>query len=162
MNNLNEIKVVDFKDEYAEDLSNIIKRNLLEVNIKDYSKEEMEDAARIFTPEFLIKEAKNRKIYVALEGETVVGTAGIQEAWSKKEGEYWILTVFVLPEFHRKGAGKLLIRRIEKYAKEINAKQLIIPSSITSSEFYEKLGYEYKDGLKVLDKDRHYIMKKNL
>ncbi len=63
MNNLNEIKVVDFKDEYAEDLSNIIKRNLLEVNIKDYSKEEMEDAARIFTPEFLIKEAKHRKIY---------------------------------------------------------------------------------------------------
>ena len=162
MKNLSEIKIVDFKDEYAKALSNIITRNLLEINIRDYSKEEMENVAKEFTPEFLINQAKHRKIYVALEEETVIGTSGIQESWAKKEGEYWILTVFVLPESHRKGVGRLLIRKIEQYAKEIDAKQLIIPSSITSCEFYEKLGYRYKNDIKVLDKDKHYIMEKNL
>ena len=35
-----------------------------------------------------------------------------------------------------------------------------IPASITACEFYRKLGYDYKDGIRQLDKDNLYRLEK--
>ena len=59
-----------------------------------------------------------------------------------------------------KGIGRMLMEKLEEYAKSINAKKLIVPASITGCEFYHKLGYKYKNNKKELDKDKHYMLEK--
>lgn len=127
------IEIKEYKSKYAEAMSKIIINNLLEVNSKDYGIEYVQKSAKEFTvPEIQNNFPIRTKVFVALENNTVVGTAS------------------------------LLIQEIEKYAQKINAKKLVIPASIAGCEFYHKLGYEYKDGKKELNNDQMYIMEKYL
>lgn len=160
---LNNFMVVDYNNKYAEQISNIITTNLLEINSQDYGIDFVKKHAEEFTLS-KIKESfsKRTKTFVALGNGIVVGTAGLDKSWYNDDGEYWILSVFVDKEYHKKGIGKMLIHQIENYAKKINAKKLVIPASITACEFYSKLGYKYKDGLKKLNADKMYIMEKML
>ena len=54
------------------------------------------------------------------------------------------------------------IEEIEKCAKQIPAKRLVILASITGCEFYRKLGYEYANGTKELNEKQMYVMEKFL
>lgn len=157
------IEIKEYENKYIEEISKIIIKNLLEINSKDYGMEYMQKSAKEFTvPKIQKKFSKRTKVFVALENDKVVGTAGLDKSWYNSDGEYWILTVFVDINHQKQGIGKMLIQEIEKYAYEIKAKKLVIPSSITGCEFYHKLGYEYKDGKKELNKDQMYIMEKLL
>ena len=157
------IEIKEYEEKYAEEISNIVTRNLLEVNIKDYGLEFSRKHAEEFTVDKIKENFKNRtKTYVALKNNNVVGTAGLDKSWYNDDGEYWILSVFVKPENHSEGIGKSLINKVEEYAKEINAKKLVIPASITACEFYHKLGYEYTNGKKELNEEQMYIMEKYL
>ena len=113
-----------------------------------------------YTVEKLKNTLKNRKkVFVAIKDNDVVGTAGIDVSWYNPD-EYYVLTVFVKPENHGEGIGRLLIKTIENYAIHSNFKKLIIPASITAHEFYYKLGYRYKDNRKVLNEENMYLMEK--
>ena len=152
-----------FEKNDGEKVSEIITRNLLEVNAKDYGEAMMTEHAKQFSKEQILETFKDRvKIFVAEKNGEILGTAGIAEDWSKEEGSYWILTVFVKPESHGQGIGRKLIERIEEFARTINAKKLTIPASIAGHEFYYKLGYRYKDGKKELNEEGMYIMEKIL
>ena len=156
------LEIKPYNDTYADSISEIVIRNLKEVNIKDYGQEYIEKQVPEFTKDKIKENFKTReKVYVAFSNNNVVGTAGLAKSWYNSDGEFWILTVFVKPENHRKGIGRMLINKIEEYAKEINAKKLVIPSSITACEFYHKLGYEYTNG-KNLNEEQMYIMEKLL
>ena len=155
-----EIKV--FKPKYTEQISNIIIRNLLEINFKDYGIVEVRKMAKEFDVKKLNETLSNRKkVYVALKDDEVVGTAGIDKSWYSDD-EYWILTVFVKPEEHGHNIGRRLIQRIEKYAKRLSIRKLVIPASITAHEFYYKLGYRYKNGKKEINNENMYIMEKEI
>ncbi len=158
------IEIVDYNDKYAEDLSRLIIRNLLEVNINDYDADILKEHEKEFSVDNLKAKLKRReKVFVALSDSKVVGTAGIEKSWKNDDGEYWILTVFVNPDYHKKGIGSRLIKAIEEYAiNTIKAKILIIPASKTACEFYEKMGYVYKDGIKKLNENNVYLMQKKL
>ena len=157
------IEIKEYEDKYAKEMSNIIIKNLLEINSKDYGLEYIQKSAKEFTvPEIQKNFQKRTKVFVALENDIVVGTAGLDKSWYNSDCEYWILTVFVDINHHKQGIGRMLIQEIEKYAHEIKVKKLVIPASITGCEFYHKLGYEYKDGKKELNKDQMYIMEKYL
>ncbi len=158
------IKIVDYNIKYLSQVSELIIRNMLEVNSKDYSMEEMEKHSKKFSEENLEEVfAKRNKVFVAIEDDKVLGTAGIEKSWYNDDGEYWILSVFVNPDYHNKGIGRILIKGLEKYAVDtLNVKTLIIPASKTACGFYEKLGYEYKDGKKELNENNVYLMEKRL
>lgn len=157
------IEIKEYDNRYAEKMSKIIIQNLLEVNSKDYGLEFVKKSVKGFTPEEIKKNfPKRTKVFVALENDTVVGTAGIDKSWCNDDGEYWILTVFVDIKHHKKGIGRMLVEEIEKYAKQIKAKKLVIPASIAGCEFYYKLGYEYANGKKELNEEQMYIMEKIL
>ena len=103
------------------------------------------------------------KCFVAIENNKVIGTASISKfRGDETGGKYIILTVFVKMENHHQGIGKMLIQEIEKYAKSIGVKELVIPASIYGCEFYRKLGYDYLDGKKELNEDREYMLVKYL
>ena len=154
------IEIKEYDEKYVEQISNIITRNLLEINSKDYGMESVQEMAEDFTVENLKDTLKNRKkVFVAVKNNEVVGTAGIDVSWYNPD-EYYILSVFVKPENHGEGIGRLLIKTIEDYAIHSNFKKLIIPASITAHEFYHKLGYQYKDNKKVLNAENMYLMEK--
>ena len=155
------IEIKEYDETYVEQISTIIIRNLLEINVKDYGVEKVQEMAKDFTVEKLKDTLKNRKkVFVAIKDNEVVGTAGIDVSWYNPE-EYYILTVFVKPENHGEGIGRLLIESIENYSIHSNFKKLIIPASITAHEFYYKLGYRYKDNQKVLNEENMYLMEKS-
>ena len=154
------IEIKEYNENYVEQISTIIIRNLLEINVKDYGVEKVQELAKDFTVEKLKDALKNRKkVFVAIKDNEVVGTAGIDVSWYNPN-EYYILTVFVKPENHGEGIGRLLIEAIEDYAIDSNFKKLIIPASITAHEFYYKLGYRYKDDQKILNEENMYLMEK--
>ena len=154
------IEIKEYDEKYVEQISNIITRNLLEINSKDYGMESVQEMTKDFTVEKLKDTLKNRKkVFVAVKNNEVVGTGGIDVSWYNPD-EYYILSVFVKPENHGKGIGRLLIKTIEDYAIHSNFKKLIIPASITAHEFYHKLGYQYKDNKKVLNAENMYLMEK--
>lgn len=160
---LNNIVIKEYKEKYAEAISKIIIQNLFEINIKDYGEEYIKTFSTEYTVSKIIKNfSKRTKVFVALENNVVIGTAGIDKSWYNDDGEYWILTVFVDTKHHKQGVGTLLLKEVEKYAKEIHAKKLVIPASISGCEFYHKFGYEYENGKKELKKDKMYIMEKYL
>ena len=155
------LEIQEYEEKYAEEMSKIIIQNLLEVNSKDYGIEYCRKSAEEFTVDKIIENfSKRTKVLVALENNIVVGTAGIDKSWYSDDAEYWILTVFVDIAHHKQGIGKMLIKKLEEFAKEIPAKKLVIPASVAGCEFYHKLGYEYVDGKKELNEDKMYIMEK--
>mgnify|MGYP003294226651 CR=1 FL=1 len=112
--------------------------------------EKSPDGRRFMKNEEIKKNFPNRaKCLVAVENNKVVGTTSIDKLRGDTTGEkYMIQTVFVKMENHHQGIGKMLMAEIEKSAKEIGAKQLIILASIYACEFYRKLGYDYLDSKK--------------
>lgn len=55
-----------------------------------------------------------------------------------------IFDVFVLPEYHNMGIGKIIIQHLENIAKNEGYREISLPSSKTAILFYKKLGYNIK------------------
>lgn len=156
------VLVREYEEYDAEKISNIIMRNLFQVNIEDYGKEEIDKQAEKFKPEDIIKKFKNRLTYVAIYEGNVIGTASICNNFVKDKSIYWLLTVFVLPDYHKRGIGRILIKKLEEKATQLNAKKIVVAPSITGKNFYRKLGYEYKNGVDNLNDEGNIMMEKYL
>jgi len=153
------MRIRRFEDSDAEALSHLVRRNFLEVNIRDYTLEEMERLVRIYTPDRFRTQAEEAHMYVALDGETPVGTGTIASYWGRPTKSI-LLTIFVLPEYHGTGVGKAILQALEEDEYFLRAERVEVPASITACGFYEKMGYRYKDGKKQLDEDSLYRMEK--
>lgn len=156
MENLS-IRRINNEDAVA--VSKLICRNFMEVNIKDYPKEEMEQLSEIYNQNKILDISGYAHMYVACIDNTVVGCGAISSYWGKQD-ESILLTIFVLPELHGKGIGRTIIETLEKDEYYLRARRIEIPSSITGCEFYRKLGYDFINGIKVLDAEGHYKLEK--
>ena len=56
----------------------------------------------------------------------------------------------------------MLIEKVEEYAKQVGAKELIIPASVYGCDFYKKMGYDYYQGITTTNKNGEYILSKIL
>lgn len=154
------IEIVEYKEEYAKELSEIILDNMYKINIIDHGKEVVDRISQHFTELEIKKNFPNRtKCLVALKDNKVVGTASINRHREDETGTKFILqTVFVKIEEHHQGIGKKLIKNIEDIAINIGCKELVIPASIYACEFYRKLGFDYLNNKKTLNEDKEYIL----
>ena len=158
-----DIIIREYQDKDLEAVSNIVVRDMIEVNSKDYGLDKMKKHAEGFTKENLAEKFKYRtKVWVAVIDNEVVGSVGMEADWDGAKDTYWVLTLFVKPEYHGRKIGTLLMNQLEKYAREIHAKKLIIPASITANGFYYKLGYNYRNNKKELNEKEQYLMEKLL
>lgn len=148
-----------YQDGDAEAVSRLICRNFLEINSRDYPLHEMQTLADTYHAEKIRHIASYAHMYVACDGETVVGAGSISSFWGSKT-ESILLTIFVLPEYHGQGIGRSLVATLEQDVFFLRAKRVEIPASITACGFYEKLGYSYKNGRKELDEEGHCRMEK--
>ena len=58
-----------------------------------------------------------------------------------------MLTIFVLPEYQGKGVDRKIIETLEKDGYYLRALRIEIPASLTSVDFYRKMGYDYKNDI---------------
>ncbi|MBT3187669.1 MAG: GNAT family N-acetyltransferase [Anaerolineae bacterium] len=110
----------------------------------------------------LIERANTEHIFVAMEKGKAVGTGSLENFGSKENPRYYGTAIFVIPELHRKGFGKRIMKRLEEKAAELGAHKITVRAAINARLFYEKLGYNYQNGIAVEDERGNYIMEKQL
>ncbi len=148
-----------YREQDAPEIAALVRRNFLEVNVKDYGEAAMEALARQYDAERIKNVASYANMYVFCMEEMLVGVGAISSFWGSLT-ESILLTIFVLPELHGNGIGRFIVRTLEQDEFFLRAERIEIPASVTAAEFYRRMGYNYKNGVKVLDGEGHYRMEK--
>ena len=142
-----------FQNEDANELADVIAKTLRTTNIKDYSLEYIENDISFLTAEKLIERSSWTNIYVVCDDNKIIGCGAIGSYWGK-EDESSLFTIFVLPDYQRKGIGRKIIQTLEQDEFFLRAKRIEIPASITAIPFYLKMGYTYKNGITEPDEEQ--------
>ena len=141
----NKVRVRKFQKADAEEVQELIVRNFLEVNSKDYGIKAMQELAVNYGIDKILQIASYAHMYVFELDDRIVGVGSISSFWGS-ETESILLTIFVLPELHGNGVGRIIMQTLGQDELYLRADRIEIPSSITATEFYRKFGYDYKDG----------------
>ncbi|KPW43807.1 Acetyltransferase [Pseudomonas amygdali pv. mellea] len=150
-----DIKVRPARRADADAISRVVLAALRTSNARDYPVSVIERVQLSFSPSAIERLMQQRRMFVAVAvaGEVVVGTASL-------EGQV-VRSVFVDPDWHRRGVGRLLMAKLERVALETDIGLLIVPSSLTAQEFYKALGFrlvrEHQEG-----EERTLIMERQL
>ncbi|MDO5559231.1 MAG: GNAT family N-acetyltransferase [Oscillospiraceae bacterium] len=139
-----------FKNDDAQETSEIIARTLRMCNSADYPRDYIEENILSHSPQVLIRRASEGHFYVVCDDNKIIGCGGIAGYWGSKT-ESIILTVFVAPEYQKKGIGAKIIETLEKDEYFLRAQRVEIPASVTACEFYKKMGYIYVNGITTPD-----------
>ena len=139
------MQIRSFRLEDAEETAQVIAKTLRVSNSKDYTEEYIEFNINSHSADELIKASNERHMYVVCKGDRIIGTGGIAGYWGSLT-ESILLTIFVLPEYQKKGVGRKIIETLEKDEYFLRAKRIEIPASLTAVDFYRKMGYDYKNG----------------
>ena len=148
-----------FQKEDAEEVAALIRKTLQISNTKDYSSESIDVLVKQHTSEHVIERAGWTHFYVVCDGNIIIGCGAIGSYWGK-EDESSLFTIFVLPEYQGKGVGRKIIETLEQDEFFLRAKRVEIPASITACEFYRKMGYDFKNGIAVVDEEELYRLEK--
>tara|TARA_Y100000034_G_C6588571_1_gene255596 strand:+ start:58 stop:540 length:483 start_codon:yes stop_codon:yes gene_type:complete len=89
-----------------------------------------------------IQNTNNKKAWfcIVLDHEKVIGFSHI----GKKEKDWELFRIYILPSYQRKGIGLELIRKCEKFLKSKNLKSYLVYSHSKNKlaiKFYKKLGF---------------------
>ncbi|MGE8188334.1 GNAT family N-acetyltransferase [Pseudomonas sp. NPDC086278] len=134
-------------------ISRVVIAALRESNSQDYSPDVIAQVERSFATETVSALLYKRKVFVALLGENITGTASL-------DGNV-VRSVFVDPTYQGGGIGRQLMDVIHATAASAGVGSLRVPSSITAEGFYAVLGYQ-----KIRDEfhgaERTIVMEKRL
>ncbi len=134
-------------------ISRVIIAALRESNSQDYPPDVIAQVEQSFSPEAITTQLTKRRVFVALLGENIVGTAGL-------DGDV-VRSIFVDPAHQKDSIGRHLMDVIHITAASVGVEAVRVPSSITAERFYTALGYQ-----KVRDEfhgaERTIVMEKRL
>ncbi|MBS7597367.1 GNAT family N-acetyltransferase [Pseudomonas sp. RC2C2] len=134
-------------------ISRVVIAALRESNSQDYPPDVIAQVEQSFSPEAITTQLTKRKVFVALLGENIIGTAGL-------DGDV-VRSVFVDPAHQKGGIGRHLMDVIHTTAASAGVGAVRVPSSITAERFYTALGYQ-----KIRDEfhgaERTIVMEKRL
>ncbi len=151
---LRNVSVRKFKKNDERAVSRIIISNLAKVNSKDYPEEVINHACELFTPSYVFSISNRRKLYVAADGDTIVGTATIDYDT--------IHTVFIDAQYHGKGVEKKLLSLLEEIIANNGLRIAKVRSSITAQKIFQKLGYSTVGEEESQELGKEIIMEKYL
>lgn len=147
------VQVRPFEEADSEQASRLIVRCLREVNSRDYTGEQIQRICEAFTPQQVARRFGECTSFVAVKDEQVIGTATL------KGNE--VGSVFVTPDLHGLGIGKLLMNHVESVAAKSGLTTLTAYASLAAIGFYKHLGYRpirekvEPDGEVTLEIEKH-------
>jgi N-acetylglutamate synthase-like GNAT family acetyltransferase len=134
-------------------ISRVVLAALRESNSQDYPPDVIAKVEQSFSPEVITTQLAKRSVFVALLGEKIIGTAGLDRDV--------VRSVFVDPAHQKGGIGRHLMDVIHVTAARAGISAVRVPSSITAERFYTALGYQ-----KIRDEfhgaERTIVMEKRL
>jgi len=128
-----QIEVKAASKEHAEGIGKVARDAIRRANAKDYPPHEIDRLVSNFSTSSILDFLKQRLTFVALHENTVVGTGALQGSEIK--------SVFVSPDLHRRGVGRVLMEELERAASQKGVKELMVSSSLSAVKFYSALGY---------------------
>lgn len=131
------IEIVTYEPRYQDDF----KRLNMEW-LEKYDLVESHDLEILDDPEGTVLNAGGR-IFLAKEGDQVVGTAGL---WKENNDEYELIKMAVSPKYQGKGISKILLQRCLEEAREMQAKRIFLFSNSqlkTALKLYEQYGFRH-------------------
>lgn len=151
-----------FQGFQAEEVAELIKRNLLEITSKYYTSEYVASLMDDFSLSRILEKARTQHIFVVVEEDKVIGTGSLANYGNSEMASYYGTAIFVAPEFQRKGIGRQIMQKVEAKALGMGADKITVRAARNARTFYEKLGYVYRDGIATQDEKGNYVMEKHL
>jgi GNAT superfamily N-acetyltransferase len=108
----------------------------------------------------LLEKAMIQRNFVAMEDGKVVGTGTLADFGTPETPSYYGTAIFVALESHRHGIGRQIMQKLEAKAFELGADKITVRAAVNARQFYEKLGYIYRDGIETPDEKGNFIMDK--
>ena len=133
------IEIIDYSGEYANDF-----RELNLEWLEKYNLTESHDLEIINHPKEEVLD-KGGYIFLAREGDRIIGTAGIA---NEGDSIYELVKMTVAPAFRGQGISKMLIEKCLDKARELKAKKLFLYSNSqlhTAISLYKKYGFVHVD-----------------
>jgi N-acetylglutamate synthase-like GNAT family acetyltransferase len=133
------IEIIDYSGEYANDF-----RELNLEWLEKYNLTESHDLEIINHPKEEVLD-KGGCIFLAREGDRIIGTAGIA---NEGDSIYELVKMTVAPAFRGQGISKMLIEKCLDKARELKAKKIFLYSNSqlqTAISLYKKYGFVHVD-----------------
>jgi putative acetyltransferase len=133
------IEIISYSDKYHGDFKSL---NL--EWLEKYMLTESHDLEILDDPQGTVIE-KGGCIFLAMDGEKVVGTAGLSK---ENEEVYELVKMAVDPQYRGQGISKVLLNRCLDEARKLNAVKVFLFSNsqlLTALKLYEKYGFKYVD-----------------
>jgi N-acetylglutamate synthase-like GNAT family acetyltransferase len=127
------MKIKRFKKRDAILVHEIIKDCIQNVPVGKHTQKGIQLQIEANSPEHLIERSKSIRYFVAVIDNEVIGICGYD---SEK-----IHTLFISPEYQRRGYGKLLLKKILHEAKRDGLRRIIVWSTVFAVNFYKSFGF---------------------
>lgn len=154
-------KIRKFLNNDAKVVAQLIAKTMRTTNIKDYSIEFIEKDLQSLKANDLIERAKQFHCYVIenSDNNAIIGVGSISPFWGSRT-ESSLFNIFVDPDYQGHGLGKMIINTLEMDEYFLRASRIEIPASKTALHFYQKMGYDFKNGIDKVDSEELYRLEK--
>jgi len=121
--------------------ADVMRRSIAELCEQDHGNDPAHLASWLAnkTPDNVRAWIAGSHLYVAVEGERLLGVAGMT-------GSGYVTLIYVAPEGRFRGVSKALLRALEEKATELGCVACTLESSKTAERFYRAQGYSDQPG----------------
>lgn len=154
-------RVRRFLNTDAELVAQLIAKTMKTTNIKDYSMEYIENDLKSLQANDVIERAEQFHCYVIENSDNyqIIGAGSIGPFWGS-QSESSLFNIFVDPDYQGHGLGRKIIETLETDEYFLRASRIEIPASKTALHFYQKMGYDFKNGIDEVDSEELYRLEK--
>lgn len=154
-------RVRRFLNTDAELVAQLIAKTMKTTNIKDYSMEYIENDLKSLQANDVIERAEQFHCYVIENSDNyqIIGVGSIGPFWGS-QSESSLFNIFVDPDYQGHGLGRKIIETLETDEYFLRASRIEIPASKTTLHFYQKMGYDFKNGIDEVDSEELYRLEK--
>ena len=142
-----------FQTDDAEELNNMIKYTIEESYKWVYPEQVRELFKKESVPERLIERSERNYLLIAIDpddADKIIGTGTL--------ADNRVFSVYVHPEYQGNGIGIRLMEQLEDRAIGNGLKKITLSASISSRDFYKKIGYSGDPKISKLNDGTEYIV----
>jgi GNAT superfamily N-acetyltransferase len=132
-----------------DEFKNVVAESVLELCKDYYTPEQLKSLLAQYPGRNVYEKWIHERVLVVAESEgKIVGFAQYFPPNNSLEA------LHVLPSHAKRGIGKMLVRAIEKIARNLGAERILLDSSLNAVDFYVKCGYVRKESSTFKCNDR--------